>query len=491
MKPRRRRGLALALLFCAAAGHAAEPIRIASKNSNESYLLSEVAAQLLESKGFAVERRFGLGGTLIAFDALVAGEVDLYMEYTGTLSQAILKLGHDAPREAMNQRLKGDGLRLLRPFGFNNTYAIAVRREQAQALGLARIGDLAGHPALKLVFSHEFLEREDGWPGLKQAYGLPFNATGIEHALAYQAISEGALDVTDAYSTDGELLRYDLLLLEDDRRFFPRYLAAPLVRVDVGAQVIEALETLGGTLDDAAVQTLNAAVVVDGASFADVAAGFLAERGVASETGGDDLWRSLAANTAQHLKLTLTALAAAVVAGLSLSLLVFRWAVAARLVVYLCGLLQTVPSIALLALMIPLFGIGAAPAVVALFLYSLLPVVRNTVTALTTIDPTLLRVAGAMGLSGREQIRHVYLPLSMPSVLAGIRTAAVINIGTATLAAFIGAGGLGDPIVTGLALNDVSLILQGAVPAAMLAIATELAFEGVERVAVPGHLRAK
>lgn len=490
-----RVGLALALLLAASAGadvgHAAEPIRIASKNSNESYLLSEIAAQLLESKGFAVERRFGLGGTLIAFDALVAGEIDLYMEYTGTLSQAILKLGHDASREAMNQRLKGDGLRLLRPFGFNNTYAIAVRREQAQALGLARIGDLAGQPALKLVFSHEFLEREDGWPGLKRAYGLPFSATGIEHALAYQAIAEGSLDVTDAYSTDGELLRYDLVLLEDDRRFFPRYLAAPLVRVDVGAQVIEVLETLGGSLDDAAAQALNAAVVVDGLSFADVAAGFLAERGVAAEAGGDDLWRSLAANTAQHLKLTLTALGAAVAAGLLLSLLIFRRAVAARLVVYLCGLLQTVPSIALLALMIPLFGIGAAPAVVALFLYSLLPVVRNTVTALTTIDPTLLRVADAMGLSRRQQIRHVYLPLSMPSVLAGIRTAAVINIGTATLAAFIGAGGLGDPIVTGLALNDVSFILQGAVPAALLAIATELAFEGVERVAVPGHLRAK
>lgn len=491
MRPQRWPGWALALLFCAAAGHAAEPIRIASKNSNESYLLSEVAAQLLESKGFAVERRFGLGGTLIAFDALVAGEIELYMEYTGTLSQAILKLGHDASREAMNQRLKGDGLRLLQPFGFNNTYAIAVRREQAQALGLAKIGDLAGHPALKLVFSHEFLKREDGWPGLKRVYGLPFDATGIEHALAYQAISEGALDVTDAYSTDGELLRYDLVLLEDDRRFFPRYLAAPLVRVDVGAEVIEALETLGGTLDDAAVQALNAAVVVDGASFADVAAGFLAERGVATEASGDDLWRSLAANTAQHLKLTLTALGAAVAAGLLLSLLIFRQAVASRLVVYLCGLLQTVPSIALLALMIPWLGIGATSAVVALFLYSLLPVVRNTVTALTTIDPTLLRVADAMGLSRREQIRHVYLPLSMPSVLAGIRTAAVINIGTATLAAFIGAGGLGDPIVTGLALNDVSLILQGAVPAALLAIATELAFEGVERVVVPGHLRAR
>ena len=482
-------------MLAAAAGHAAEPVRIASKNSNESYLLSEIAAQLLESKGVAVERRFGLGGTLIAFDALVAGEIDLYMEYTGTLSQAILKLGHEASREAMNRRLEGEGLRLLRPFGFNNTYAIAVRRGQAQALGLARIGDLAGHPALKLVFSHEFLEREDGWPGLKRAYGLPLRATGIEHALAYQAIAAGSVDVTDAYSTDGELLRHDLVLLEDDRNFFPQYLAAPLVRADVGAVVIEALETLGDSLDDAAAQALNAAVVVDGLSFAEVAAGFLAERGLAAgavvAAGGDDLWRSLAANTVQHLKLTLTALGAAVAVGLLLSLLIFRRAVAARLVVYFCGLLQTVPSIALLALMIPLFGIGAAPAVVALFLYSLLPVVRNTVTALTTIDPSLLRVADAMGLSRREQIRHVYLPLSMPSVLAGIRTAAVINIGTATLAAFIGAGGLGDPIVTGLALNDVAFILQGAVPAALLAIAAELAFEGVERVAVPGHLRAR
>ncbi len=482
-------------MLAAAAGHAAEPVRIASKNSNESYLLSEIAAQLLESKGVAVERRFGLGGTLIAFDALVAGEIDLYMEYTGTLSQAILKLGHEASREAMNRRLEGDGLRLLRPFGFNNTYAIAVRRGQAQALGLARIGDLAGHPALKLVFSHEFLEREDGWPGLKRAYGLPLRATGIEHALAYQAIAAGSVDVTDAYSTDGELLRHDLVLLEDDRKFFPQYLAAPLVRADVDAVVIEALETLGDSLDDGAAQALNAAVVVDGLSFAEVAAGFLAERGLAAgavvAAGGDDLWRSLAANTVQHLKLTLTALGAAVAVGLLLSLLIFRRAVAARLVVYFCGLLQTVPSIALLALMIPLFGIGAAPAVVALFLYSLLPVVRNTVTALTTIDPSLLRVADAMGLSRREQIRHVYLPLSMPSVLAGIRTAAVINIGTATLAAFIGAGGLGDPIVTGLALNDVAFILQGAVPAALLAIATELAFEGVERVAVPGHLRAR
>lgn len=478
----------LAVLLAGSA--AADPIRIGSKNSNEGYLLSEVSAQLLESEGFAVERRFGLGGTLIAFDALVAGEIDLYMEYTGTLSQAILKLGRDAERPEINRLLSPKGLRLLRPFGFNNTYAIAVRRRHAQALGLRSIGDLADHPDLRVAFSHEFLERRDGWPGLAQAYGLNLNVTGIEHALAYQAIAEGAIDITDAYSTDGELLRYDLAQLRDDRRFFPQYLAAPLVRRGLDDAAVRLLDSLGGSLSDDRIQALNAAVVVDGGSFADVAAGFLGERGVGAGAKPDDLWSSLAANTVQHLKLTLSALGAAVVVGLTLSLLIFRRAVLARSVIYGCGLLQTVPSIALLALLIPLFGIGAAPAVLALFLYSLLPILRNTVTALCAIDPTLLRVAAALGLSRREQLRHVYLPLSMPSVLAGIRTAAVINIGTATLAAFIGAGGLGDPIVTGLALNDVALILQGAIPAALLAIVTELAFEAFERTLVPGHLRA-
>lgn len=479
----------LAAVLAGAAAAEPEPIRIGSKNSNESYLLSETAAQLLESEGFLVERRFGLGGTLIAFNALAAGEIDLYMEYTGTLSQAILQLPRQATRTHINGLLAAKGLRLLPPLGFNNTYAIAVRRRQAQALGLRSIGDLANHPHLRLAFSHEFLERQDGWRGLAQAYGLDLPVTGIEHALAYQAIAEGAIDVTDAYSTDGELLRYELAQLRDDRRFFPQYLAAPLVRTDLDARAAALLRSLGGALDDDGMQALNAAVVVDGGSFAEVAAGFLGERGVAADALPDDLWPGLAANTVQHLKLTFSALAAAVAVGLTLSLLIFRRAVLARSVIYACGLLQTVPSIALLALMIPVFNIGATPAVVALFLYSLLPILRNTVTALCAIDPTLLRVAAALGLSRREQLRHVYLPLSMPSVLAGIRTAAVINIGTATLAAFIGAGGLGDPIVTGLALNDVSLILQGAVPAAVLAILTELAFEAVERALVPSHLR--
>jgi osmoprotectant transport system permease protein len=143
--------------------------------------------------------------------------------------------------------------------------------------------------------------------------------------------------------------------------------------------------------------------------------------------------------------------------------------------------MQTIPSIALLALMIPLFGIGITSAIIALFMYSLLPIVRNAVTGLVNVDPVLVRVATALGLSARERLRHVLVPIALPSIFAGIRTAAVISIGTATLAAFIGAGGLGDPIMSGLSRVDVNLILQGAIPAAVLAIVTELLFEVIEK----------
>lgn len=481
----------LAAVLAAPAVHGAtEPIVVASKNFNESYILGEMAAQLLEHAGFVVDRRFGLGGTLVCFRALAAGEVDLYVEYTGTLSQAILNLPPEADLARLRRAMAERGLEVLAPLGFDNTYALVMKRQRAEALGIGAIDDLAAHPELRVVLSHEFLERSDGWPGLSASYRLELPVSGIEHGLAYQALEQGTIDVTDAYSTDGEVERYDLTVLEDTRGFFPEYLAVPVVRSDLPPGAVRALQPLAGRLDDATMQALNAAVVFEGRSFAEVANGFLAAEGlVETREAGGVLWRALWRNTLQHLKLTVAALTASVVVALTLGLAVFRHRWLARGVVYGCGLLQTIPSIALLALMIPLLGIGPVPAIVALFLYSLLPTLRNTIAALTTVDPTLLRVAEAMGMTRAQQLRYVQVPLSLPTMLAGIRTAAVISIGTATLAAFIGAGGLGDPIVTGLALNDTGLILQGAVPAAVLAIATELAFEGLERAVLPGHLR--
>lgn len=492
------------LLGCLGAPQARsdETIRIASKNFGESYLLSEIAAQLLEARGFTVRRQLGLGGTLICYGALFNDQIDVYIEYTGTITQAILKSPTPLELPQIREQIPQD-LELLLPFGFNNTYAMTMRADQAESLGLSTVSELVAQRQLRVVVSHEFLERNDGWPGLKEHYGFTTTPTGIEHGLAYQALADGAIDVTDAYSTDGELARYKLRVLQDDLGFFPEYLALPFVRASLPEEAKAALRELANTLDAEQMQALNSAVLgaelpdggeASGAGdFARVAQEFLVAKKLitaqAANSASNRMWSSLWRNTLRHLQLTLIALAFAVLVGVGVGLVVFRNARIANVVVYLCGLLQTIPSIALLALMIPLLGIGLVPAIVALFLYALLPILRNTVVALGTIDPELVRTAKAIGLSRAERMRHVLLPLSLPNIFAGIRTAAVISVGTATLAAFIGAGGLGDPIVTGLSLNDTGLILQGAIPAACLAMAIELGFEVLERWIIPKPLR--
>jgi osmoprotectant transport system permease protein len=400
-------------------------------------------------------------------------------------------------RELLGARFK---VEMLDFFGFSNTYALAMSRTTAERLGLKRISDLTRHPELRFGLSNEFQNRADGWIGLAQAYGLSARPVGMEHALTYAAIHEGKLDITDAYSTDGDLKKFDLVLLEDDRRFFPGYLAMPLVRAELDDSAKRVLEELAGTMTQEEMQSLNQSVQ-EKKSQRDVAAQFLRSKGlltgqrqsssptVTTERTID--WAFLLRCTLTHLKLTVLALVAGMVVAIPLGALVYRLGGVSRPVLYVAGVLQTIPSIALLAFMIPLFGIGAKPAIAALFLYSLLPILNNTTTALLSIDPVLRKVSVGMGLTAWQRLRYIELPLAAPTILVGIKTAAVINIGTATLAAFIGAGGLGEPIVTGLALNDPGLILQGAVPAALLAVITELAFELLQRVVVPKHLLQK
>jgi osmoprotectant transport system permease protein len=294
------------------------------------------------------------------------------------------------------------------------------------------------------------------------------------------------------YSTDGEILRSGLMLLRDDLGYFPQYRAAFLARRDLPPEVAGILEQMSGRINNERMQRLNLEVLDPSVSFAEVASAFLLEEGlVESATDVPAFMPRLWRNTKQHLKLTGIALALAIFAGVGIAATVHRYSRAANSFLYFTGLLQTVPSIALLALLIPWFGIGQTPAIIALFLYSLLPIARGTITALLAIPPGYRQVAAAMAMTRRQETRYVLMPLAMPHVIAGIRTAAVISIGTATLAAFIGAGGLGDPIVTGLALNDSSMILEGALPAAGLAILTELAFTGLERWLVPPHMRGR
>lgn len=479
------------LIFCVAGAAHAEPVVIGSKTFAESYILAEAAAQLLESNGFEVQRRFGLNGTQIAFGALANGEIDFYPEYTGTITEVILARPQLRQLEDIREALAPGGYELLDPLGFNNSYAIAASSASSARFGLEKVSDLVDAPPLRIAFPHEFLNRQDGWPGLMAHYGIGRPADGIEHSLAYEAINSDKVDVIAVYTTDGQIAQSDLVILDDDLGFFPVYLAAYLTRQDVDPAAKRTLQTLSGRISDRRMRELNLEVLNPAVSYAEIASAFLRSEGlIAPGEAGPSAFDNLLRNTQRHLKLTSIALALAIVTGVGIASAVYGSPRLAPAFLYFTGLLQTVPSIALLALLIPLVGVGQVPAIIALFLYSLLPIARSTITAMLAIPPGYRQVAAAMAMTRRQELRFVLMPLAMPHVIAGIRTAAVISIGTATLAAFIGAGGLGDPIVTGLALNDTNLILQGAVPAAGLAILTELLFSAFERGLVVPHMRS-
>lgn len=457
-------------------------------------MLGELATQLAASTGAPAQHRPALGGTRILWEALQGGEVDLYPDYTGTLAREILA-GEGAPADeaALRAALARHGVALGRPLGFENGYAIGVRRDKAAALGLARLSDLARHPEVRLGLTNEFLDRADGWPALRARYGLAAAPRGLDHDLAYRALAAGELDATDVYTTDPEVRRLDLLLLEDDRHAFGRYDAVFVYREDLAARAPEALAAirrLEGRIGPDAMRAMNARVQLDRAPAAEVAAAFLAETfGLAPRVAADGLVSRVLQRTGEHLVLVLVALAAALATALPLGIVAARRPGLGRAVLALAGLVQTIPSLALLVALIPLLGIGAAPAIVALYLYGLLPIVRNTHAGLAGLSPDLREAALALGLPPRARLWRIELPLAAPAILAGVKTSAVITVGTATLGALVGAGGYGQPILTGVRLASVPLILEGAVPAALLALAVQGAFDLVERALVPAGLR--
>ncbi len=471
----------------------ARELVVGSKAFTESVILGEIATQTLRQAGIAATHRQDLGGSRILWDALRLGEIDVYPEYTGTIDRELLPDVDLKSDEAMRMALTAQGLRMSRPLGFSNTYVIGVRHSVARELNLKSISDLRAHPGLRLGFSNEFMRRGDGWPALRTRYGLPQrDVRGLEHAIAYRALAEGALDVTDLYSTDPEIGQFDIVVLDDDRHFFPDYRAVLLWRAEIDAQLAPVLSRLEGTIDTATMAKLNTRATIGREAETTIAAGVVRERFGATQTidapaPGLAFWR----HTRQHLLLTGVSLFAAILLGLPLGIAVARHPGLGRVALGLTGIVQTIPALALLVFMIPLLGIGFAPACAALFLYSLLPIVRNTFAGLADIPSPLLESATALGLPRIARLRRVELPLATRSILAGIKTAAVINVGTATLGALVGAGGYGEPIITGIRLNDAGLILQGAVPAAVLALLVQLLFDLTERLVLPRGLRGR
>ena len=487
----RRLFAALLLGLSTLAAAAAPPLVVGSKRFTESYVLGEIVRQTLAEAGVPAEHRQGLGNTGILEQALASGAVDIYPEYTGTIVRELLKREGNPSLAQLNEWLAPRGLKAAVPLGFNNTYALALPEAVAQRLGITRISDLARLPpgALKLGLSHEFQQRADGWPALQKAYALPQAAgAALDHGLAYDALKAGQVDLIDVYSTDAQIGRAGLRVLVDDRQFFPRYDAVLLMRAGVDQKP---LLKLAGRIDEAAMIGMNAQAELDGLAFAEVARRFLAGATAAPSQRPSLLVRVFAPDLTrlllQHLALVFGALALAVLVGVPLGVLAFGRPRLAAWVLGLVGLLQTVPSLALLAFLIALLGtIGFVPALLALFVYALLPIVRNTHAGLAGVPAGLTMAACALGLTDRQTLWSVQLPLARPTLWAGVKTAAVINVGTATVAAFIGAGGYGERIVAGLAVNDTAAMLAGAVPSAVLALLVQSGFDLVERWLVRG-----
>ncbi len=504
-------GLVAAVAF--AAGLAPCPalaqttIIVGSKKFTESVILGEIAKQTAESLVISADHRAELGGTRILFDALAQGQIDVYPEYTGTILKEILAAKNLQNEAQMRHTLAELGIGVTGALGFNNTYAIGVTPKGAERLGINTISDLAAHTDLRFGFTNEFMDREDGWPALRRTYALPqADVTGLDHDVALRALQDGSIDATDLYSTDAEIAFYGFKVLADDKAFFPRYDALFLYRLQLektAPAFVTMLKSLAGSIDEARMISMNKRVKIDRETEAAVAAEFCQQKfGVTAvyeeETLGEKRLRWLR----QHLHMVLVSMVLAVALAIPLGVVAGKFTRAGQIILGATGIIQTIPALAMLALLMRLpwprpgdrpdmLGIGAETAIAALFLYSLLPIVRNTQSGLAGIDLVTRESAAALGLSSWARLIKIELPLASRTILAGIKTAIVINIGFATLGALIGAGGYGQPILTGIRLNNKDMILEGTIPAALLALLAQGLFELAERTLVPRGLRLK
>lgn len=478
-----------------ASADARRALTVGSKRFTESAILGESLRLLAEASGVETTHKRDYGSRVV-FDSLELGELDAYVEYTGTLKQALLSNEALVTDEELRAALLSRGILMTRPLGFNNTYILGMHKDRAKQFGISTISDLRDHPELSMGFSSEFMNREDGWPSLRARYDLPQeDVRGMEHDLAYRGVADGALDVTDLYATDAKIEQFNLVRLEDDLHHFPEYQAVILYRadlIDTHPEVVASWKMLVGKLDAAAMTRLNARADLNRVRDSVVAGDFIRDAlKIRVIVRDESILANIGGWTLEHLEMVAWSMCMAIVVGIPLGIFAAKsGAGVAQTILGSVGIIQTIPALALLVFMLPIFKrVDQVPAIFALFLYSLLPIVRNTFAGLHNLRPELRESAEALGLPAPTRMRIIELPLAARSILAGIKTATVINIGTATLGALIGAGGYGQPILTGVHLNNVPLILQGAIPAAGLALVAQGLFEIAERLIVPKGLR--
>lgn len=466
-------------------------IRVGSKNFTEGYVLAEILAQAIEKSGNAnVERRFGMGGTGIVYQSLESNEIDIYPEYTGTISLAILHEPKALNTRELQKKLEVKNLAISDSVGFNNSYGLAISKSLSKELSITKISDLKHHPSLRFAFSHEFMERKDGYPAMEKHYNLnSIPPIRMDHSLVYSALNEKKVDVIEVYTTDSKIEKYNLVVLKDDREFFPKYEGVFIYRKDLiktFPEIRQIFSKLKNSITDDEMIRLNSLVENNGRTFTESAENFYKET---PSVEGESDTKLLTRLTKRHLLLVLIPVLISLAIGIPMGIMAAKIRIVGQVFLLFSGLVQTIPSLALLCFLIPVFGIGFVPSMVALVLYGLLPIVRTTYSGILSIEPHYQEVARVIGLNRWQKLARIELPLASMHIMGGIQTAAVMNVGMATLAAFIGAGGYGSLIVTGLALNDNNIILKGALPAAVMAVLIHFVFEIIEKLLTPRGLK--
>ena len=479
-------------------------LKVGSKAFTESVLLGELLTQLSRSTGQTTNHLDQIGGSSQLFQALLVGDIDVYPDYTGTVQLELLSQENLSDWDEVKRFLDNQKIKVSEPLGFNNGYAIGMKRSRATELGLTKVSELSRYPDLKFGFTNEFVSRADCWPGLRTRYGLPqSDVRGMEHDLAYRQLVSGDIDAIDVYTTDAKIAALDIVLLEDDLGYFPEYQAVLLYRADLPQRFPNAFEQMSrlvGSLNEQTIMQLNYQSDYERRAEPTIAAEFLNQTFQIETVVQEQSWQARVWKyTLEHVDLVRKSLIPAIVVGILLGVVAFKRRKLGEVILSVTGIVQTIPALALLVLLLPPVAMiklgdantGVVTAYFALFLYSLLPIVRNTFSGLSDIEPVYLESARALGLPAASIMKKIQLPLAMRSIVSGIKIAAILNIGFATLGALIGAGGYGDPVLTGIRRFDTAEILMGAVPAALMALACQGFFEFIERLVVPKGLRLK
>lgn len=462
-------------------------ISIGGKIFTEQNILVDLISQLLENEGYKTQKYKNLGGPFVAFEALKKGDIDLYVEYSGTAYHTIYNQAVKAePKKAfqwLKDKFQKDGFDILEPLGFSNSYAIFIPQNflpEIQTISALR----SLSPSLKMGITPEFNVRPDGYKNLTTAYNLKFKSLKVlDIGLLYEALNNGQIDLGMGYVTDGRNYAYKLRQIKDDKEFFPHYLAFILIRTDClkkHPQLLGILNRLSHRISQEEMTLMNYKVDVLKEPSFKVAQDFLISKNLISTKYLKRFSSSpyyliknrslLIEKTLEHIYISFFAFLFTLLIGLFLGIMCLYSKKAKTLIFIFTNFFQTVPSLALFGFLIPFLGIGFLPSLVALVMYGLLPLVHNVYTGLNEIEPDIIDSCRAIGMTPFEILIFVRFPISLPTLGAGLRTSIVIIIGTTTIAAFIGAGGLGDLIFQGISALDYKLILLGAIPAALLAL---------------------